>query len=376
MPTGLAFLALNEDNARVGFHTLWENDVDKGDLFLNVKAFDATHKAKWFNRLYGVAPINTTPLPDAIYRIGEYFSNSGNSGLPGAADPLDPVTGRCQRNYHLLSTDGYWNIALGAAGVGDHDRTVPGSLPGPIVGFTPGSPFPRPYYEGGTASSNSLADLSMRYWINDIRPDFANNVQDATAPWQHVTLYGLSIGARGSVDAAGLAAITAGTKDWPKPLGTGGTDSIDDLWHAALNSRGKYFNAENPQQLAESIVSCVGRLRRPQRYGHRYRARGCADHGHQEFRLPDELRLPMVGRRPEVRARCQDGRAACRRRGQSAQQPGVVGPESARHTGARHGMGYGPPHSYDRRFEDCGAIPARRVFPRRSGRRSMPVGLP
>jgi type IV pilus assembly protein PilY1 len=97
----------------------------------------------------------------------------------------------------------------------------------------------------------------MRYWINDLRSDFTNNVQDVNAPWQHVTLYGLSIGARGSVDAAGLAAITAGTRDWPAPTGVGATDSIDDLWHAALNSRGKYFNAANPQELAESIVSAL-----------------------------------------------------------------------------------------------------------------------
>jgi len=254
---GLAFLALSEDNARVGFHTLWENDVDKGNLFLNVKPFDATQKTSWFNRLYGVVPTGQTPLPDAVYRVGEYFANSGNSGLPGAADPLDPVMGRCQRNYHLLSTDGYWNIPLSGASVGDQDKNVPGSLPGPVPGFTPGSPFPRPYYEGPTASSNSLADLSMRYWINDLRSDFTNNVQDVNAPWQHVTLYGLSIGARGSVDAAGLAAITAGTRDWPAPTGVGATDSIDDLWHAALNSRGKYFNAANPQELAESIVSAL-----------------------------------------------------------------------------------------------------------------------
>jgi type IV pilus assembly protein PilY1 len=79
---GLAFLALSEDNARVGFHTLWENDVDKGNLFLNVKPFDATQKTSWFNRLYGVVPTGQTPLPDAVYRVGEYFANSGNSGFP------------------------------------------------------------------------------------------------------------------------------------------------------------------------------------------------------------------------------------------------------------------------------------------------------
>jgi type IV pilus assembly protein PilY1 len=250
---GIAFSTLSEDNARVGFHTLWEN----ASLFVNVRAFDAGQKATWFEKFYSAVPTGETPLPDAVFRVGEYFSNSGKSGLPGAIDPLDATTGKCQPNYHLLSTDGYWNLALGAGSVGDRDQTVPGSLPGPIPGFTPGSAFPRPYFEGPTTSDNNLADLSMHYWINDIRPTLADSVKDTIAPWQHVTLYGLSIGAQGSVDAAGLAAITAGTANWPQPMGKGGPDSIDDLWHATLNSRGKFFNAANPQQLAESIVSAV-----------------------------------------------------------------------------------------------------------------------
>src|SRR6185295_5683900 len=43
----------------------------------------------------------------------------------------------------------------------------------------------------------------------------------------------------------------------PATGGIAGPDSIDDLWHAALNSRGKFFNATNPQGLANSIVSAL-----------------------------------------------------------------------------------------------------------------------
>ena len=134
-----------------------------------------------------------------------------SSGLPGATDPLDPSTGKCQLNFHLLSTDGYWNSALSAGSVGDTDLTVP-ALPLPVAGLTAGSQFPRPYYEGPTATSNSLADLAMYYWDRDIRPDKANQVKDSTAPWQHVTVYGLSIGAQGNVVyPSGIDAITAGS---------------------------------------------------------------------------------------------------------------------------------------------------------------------
>ena len=44
---------------------------------------------------------------------------------------------------------------------------------------------------------------------------------------------------------------------FPCAAAAGGPECIDDLWHAAINSRGKYFNASNPQQLAESIVAAL-----------------------------------------------------------------------------------------------------------------------
>jgi type IV pilus assembly protein PilY1 len=252
--SGRAFSVLSQDVARVGLHTLAENDT----LFQNVAPFTPAHKTAWFTKIYSVNPPagTETPLPDAAFRIGEYFRTGGASGLTAATDPLDSATGQCQMNFHLLATDGYWNIPLSSGSVGDQDQTVP-TLPGPITGFTTGSPFPRPYFEGPTTSSNSLADIAMKYWITDLRPALANRVPDTIAPWQHLTLYGVSIGAQPSVDAAGLAAITAGTADWPTPTGLGNADSIDDLWHAAINSRGKFFNAKNPQELANSIVAAL-----------------------------------------------------------------------------------------------------------------------
>jgi type IV pilus assembly protein PilY1 len=266
---GIAFSALTDENARVGLHTLrfgWNGStgtyIPNGNMnnnpFLNIADFNPANKSTWFTSFYGLKMGGGTPLPDAMYRIGEYFSNSGNSGLPGAVDPLDPVTGRCQQNYHLMSTDGYWNFNLRNASVGDQDRTVPGTLPGPVPGFTPGSPFPRPYYEGSNSSSNNLADLAMYYWIRDLRPAIPDNVKDTLAPWQHVNFYALAIGAQGSiVYPTGIDAITAGLSDWPVPLGAERSDSIDDLWHAAINGRGRFFNPSNSQQLGESIVAAL-----------------------------------------------------------------------------------------------------------------------
>ncbi len=254
---GIAFSALDQ-TSRVGFNTL--NSYSSN--FLNITDFTTANKTSWFTKFYAVAPSGTTPSIDATWRVGEYFSNRGTSaGLSGATDPLDPVTGKCQPNFHLLSTDGYWNQTVGsysglAGAIGNSDLTVP-ALPvaNTGTGFTPGQPFPLPYREGSGANSmsNGMADVAMYYWIHDLRPTIPNQGKNPVAPWQHVVLYGLSIGARGTIPYATdpPAAVV-----WPKPASLT-PQAIDDLWHAAVNSRGKYFNAQSPRQLAESVVSSL-----------------------------------------------------------------------------------------------------------------------
>ena len=113
---GIAFSTLDA-TSRVGFNTI--NTYLQN--FLNVQDFTAANKTAWFTNFYSVVPTGSTPTIDAMAQIGEYFSNRDTfmpgvtfvldprPALPGAADPLDAVTGRCQSNYHLLSTDGYWN---------------------------------------------------------------------------------------------------------------------------------------------------------------------------------------------------------------------------------------------------------------------------
>ncbi len=246
---GRAFSVLNQDNARVGLHTLGENAT----LFQNVDLFNPAQKTAWFTKLYAVTPpVNfQTPLPDAVFRIGEYFRTGSATGLPGASDPLDSATGQCQMNFHLLATDGYWNLPLSAGSVGDQDQTVPGSLPGPIAGFTPGSAFPRPYFEGPIVSSNSLADLAMKYWITDLRPTLADRVPDPGPPWQHLTLYGVSIGAVGSIAyPGGVDAITAGTSDWPRPRALDNLPGDISCWSGS-DRRPLARRAQQPRQVLQ-----------------------------------------------------------------------------------------------------------------------------
>ena len=303
--TGLAFTVLDSSNARVGYHTIWKRG------FQNVLPFDATNKSNWFKLLYNSTVSGGTPLPDAMWRIGQLFSNpnagvgswTNTSGISGATDPVDPVTGACQDNFHLLSTDGYWNKTLDAAAAasgvlqgtgsvkaGDRDKTVPdpANLPGPIVSayppnpaFIPGSNFPGGYYEGPVAISNNLADLGMKYWINDIRNDHADRVglTGAQHPWQKLVFYGLSLGAQGNIryipgkpDSVVLKDIIDGTRNWPSSpkqppnvdasgnVQDAGAEAVDDLWHAAVNGRGGFASADTPLELAKAIANILSQI--------------------------------------------------------------------------------------------------------------------
>ena len=262
---GIGFAALELDPAhihtRIGFNTL--NSYQS--KWLPIQEFSPLNRSSWFNNFYSVQPSSTTPSVDAMWRVGEYFSNRGTTaGLTStqAADPLDKDTGKCQPNFHLLSTDGYWNQTVGsytglAGSIGNSDATPVPTLPvaNTGTGFTPGQPFPLPYHEGsGTNSmSNGMADVAMYYWIHDLRPLLADKGKDSIAPWQHVTFYGLSIGAEGTIPYAPNP--PAGVV-WPKPASLTPA-AIDDLWHAAVNSRGKYFDAQTSRELGESIVNSL-----------------------------------------------------------------------------------------------------------------------
>ena len=318
---GIAFSALSEQNARVGFHTLWENGSATAG-FLNITPFDLNHKAIGSAGFTRSKPDQGTPLPDAIYRIGEYFSgNFAASGLPGAAEPLDATTGRCQPNYHLLSTDGYWNAAL-TSSVGDWDGTVgvPRLVTAPGPGLHARKRVSAPLLRGADGDQQHARRpcdevLDHRLAFCDFRQTIA--LMTSRTP-SHRGSTSRSMASRSAPRGPSFT-LPASMRSNPaqrtgpqRRAGVGGPDAIDDLWHAALNSRGKFFNADDRAATGGERRQRAVRLHRSQRYRHRHRARGSANIDNQELWLPGELRLTVVGGRQEIRPRPGNRRPARR----------------------------------------------------------------
>lgn len=98
---GLAFSTV-DSKYRVGFNIIG-NKSASGASFLDIKDFDDTQKSDFYTKLYSVAASGYTPLRGALSRAGQYFANKA----PGQTS--DPTQYSCQKNFSILSTDGYWN---------------------------------------------------------------------------------------------------------------------------------------------------------------------------------------------------------------------------------------------------------------------------
>ena len=275
---GEAFSSMGA-NVRVGFDTIWNKNEfpipvggnDKG-VFTGTNAGD--NRATWYDRLYNAGASGSTPLLGALRRAGESFKDTSEKG------PWGPESGEnqlsCRQNFAILTTDGYWNSTSGYGDeekVGDADGTAGPTNTDP-KGATWTYDVANPYKDnlqtcgkkgctsGGTVA-DTLADVAMAYWKNDLRTEtgMPNNVPKSNADpafWQHMVTFGVSIGLKGTLNPkTDLSQITDGTKHWPDPIKNSGAERIDDLWHAAVNGRGSFIVASNPDDFTKGLLDAL-----------------------------------------------------------------------------------------------------------------------
>jgi type IV pilus assembly protein PilY1 len=269
---GRAFAQL-DDEYRVGFSTISYTGSDSAQTgFLAIGKFTAAQKSAWFNELYGSSPQGFTPLRAALAKAGRLYGGRLITGVN------DPVQYSCQQNYTILTTDGYWNTNAESSSYG------PKQLDGTTnVGDRDGvTGTPRPYLDSAKAQ-NTLADIAQYYYQSDLRPTSmlggltddgqrldisSNNVPIGSgdnATWQHMNTFTMGLGVSGTLNFAqdylsggssDYNAIIQGTKNWPDPIANATAARIDDLWHAAVNGRGQYFSATDP----DNVVTALSRL--------------------------------------------------------------------------------------------------------------------
>ncbi|KAB2322378.1 hypothetical protein F8A86_03835 [Betaproteobacteria bacterium SCN1] len=268
-----------------------------------------THKERLYQWLFKLDTNSSTHLRQALGKAGQYFSIETGVNSPYAFDPQfddDPDKRySCRANFSMAMTDGYWN-GNNAAGTLKSDGSAtslpnifstacPTATPECVTSpsYSPTSPFK-------DTNNNTLADVAFHYWATDLAPSLKNDVprypstldnadaatlsaaywdpKNNPAKWQHMVTYTVGLGLTRALDTttpplkwdgdslsnnsatSSYLALKNGTLNWPA-TGMSGSQglpgNVADLWHAALNSRGKFFSADDPEGLNKSLKSIV-----------------------------------------------------------------------------------------------------------------------
>lgn len=273
------------------------------------------YRSAFFNWIFQVYGNNDTPNRAATIRAGKFFQR-GNGNTGGTGDLHDPywdppkVSGAdglelvCRQNYHMLVTDGYWNESSNYNVTGINTATSAMKLPDG-TDYSVSNAESQVYWDvqGASEYTPSLADIAFNYWATNLRPDIydpANgkivppympdsttgvvpgatstalekyfNPKNDPANWPHLVQYMVTLGVPGKLTASDDADCNDGSNDlcklrkgqtnssgkagWTAPQNNDPT-GIDDTWHAAVNSRGTYFNAANPQNLVDQLTNIL-----------------------------------------------------------------------------------------------------------------------
>jgi type IV pilus assembly protein PilY1 len=140
---------------------------------------------------------------------------------------------------------------------------------------------------GGAA--NTLADVAMYYYKNDLRTGAPTSKSDNNVPTsdkdindgQHMVTFGLGLGLKGLMDyspdyesnpnsdfakirtsatTCSWTSVAGRTCNWPLPSSSS-PSTLDDLWHAAVNGRGVFYSASDPNTLADGLAGALAALK-------------------------------------------------------------------------------------------------------------------
>lgn len=290
-------------NLRVGFGTINSN----GTVRQGIATFSGSRRTSFYTDLYSIVPSGGgTQLRRAMDDVGKYFQRS-DVGNPWAEDPTSATTvGKeytCRRSFHILSTDGYWN-GNGASGNAANDNDT-------FSGRTPKKPNGTDYAYSNTGSnsdplvgrftidpfkdgvSGTLSDVAAYYWKTDLRSTLDNEVSSSIrdpAFWQHLSTYTIGFGVSGTgkvkrtsdgsitvpstepssspfyayrgsawLDSQDLRDLLVSTKTpmtWTTPT-SDAPETGDDLVHASMTGRGKFYSAADPTSLKIGLSAAL-----------------------------------------------------------------------------------------------------------------------
>lgn len=296
----LAWQAMNANNGTPG--TLNTGTTAQSNTN-SMKVLDTTHRSNFLSFVNNLKPGSSTPSHRMFKNADEYMRLGLHQNGPWASKPGTtgaPYLG-CRRNYHLFMTDGRWNGAV--SGGSQDSRNVNKTLPdGTVYGSTSAAARP-PNQLYHDTFSDTLADWAFKSWADRLQPaasltgsvtpiaeyDQAPatetiggvalpkywNPKYNPASWAHMVSYTIGFSSM-AYTWPGAPTITRpttmvpfgydgsfpnlvnGTQTWPQ-LDNENKRSLD-LWHAALNGRGRFFAVEQGEDLEKAFRMIIQQI--------------------------------------------------------------------------------------------------------------------
>lgn len=277
---------------------------------------NGSHRKNFGDFVNALAENCTTPAHNMVRNAHNYMSTtpaSAGANSPWANEPgtaqITPYLA-CRRAYHIFMTDGGWN--LGAVPAGAANRSSGGNSDGTATTLGDGTTSYTPFTNqtnvysdnAGDANLSTVSDFAFKSWAQDLQPSMANSVrplikQSGTetvgtsvlqqfwnpkndpATWQHLVTHtiGFGNGAVAWTNNAGTAliapfwnsvtdnnysgdysALVAGTTTWPNALNLNENGRPVELWHMALNGRGKFYPARTAASLTAAFNDILNNI--------------------------------------------------------------------------------------------------------------------
>lgn len=273
----------------------------------SMRVLQGAHRTNFLNFVTSLRASNGTPSHLMFSQADAYMRQPLGTSSAWANDP--GTTGApylaCRRNYHIFMSDGRWN---GTESGGSQDNATNKTLPDGMVygGATTAARQKTALYRD--TDSNTLADWAFRSWADPLQTsgltgtmqaaadyrkasateNFGNdlagnpavldrywNPRYNPATWAHMVTYtiGFSTDATTWPGASTIIAPTqrvpfgydnsfldfvTGNKTWPQ------VDAENkralDLWHAALNGRGRFYAVMKGEDLEKAFREIVGQI--------------------------------------------------------------------------------------------------------------------
>jgi len=277
-------LLLPDGKIRLAWQSMWNNGGSPGAGSLtpgavnSMKILDETHRANFLDFASKLKSSNGTPSHKMMKQTYDYMKTAKGINSPWASKPGTtelPYMG-CRRSYQIFMTDGAWN--------GQDASVRPGNVDNTNITLPDGTAYSTAsaqtnVYRG--ALSNLLADWAMKMWSEDLQTGISNDLKPSTtdgvpstetfgavalqrywnpkhnpATWQHVVQYTIGYGkdayswpgdptwdsATDDNYGGDYSSLVQGTALWsPTVFGNLNANNPAELWHMAINSRGKFY---------------------------------------------------------------------------------------------------------------------------------------